>query len=49
MFDPTEEVLTVIREWVHKAENDVTTAAHTLTPRRHCPADTLQGCAQEFG
>jgi len=35
-----EDVLTVVREWVLKAENDLKTAAHTLLLGRECPTDT---------
>jgi hypothetical protein len=31
MFEPDEEVIAVIQQWVQKAENDLKTAAHTLS------------------
>lgn len=34
-------VITVLREWLAKADNDVKTAAHTLTLGEDCPTDTV--------
>ncbi len=34
-------VITVIREWLVKAENDLKTAVHTLTLGQDCPTDTV--------
>jgi HEPN domain-containing protein len=34
-------VLTVIREWLAKADNDLKNAAHTLTLGPDCPTDTV--------
>ncbi len=42
-----ERVLTVVREWVIRAENDLTTAAHTLELGRKCPTDTTCFHAQQ--
>jgi len=41
------KVLTVISEWVIKAENDLTTAAHTLKLGGDCPTDTVCFHAQQ--
>ncbi len=38
---PADPVITVIREWLAKADNDLLTAAHTLTLGRDCPTDTV--------
>jgi HEPN domain-containing protein len=50
---PTPEaVIAVIREWVAKAENDLKTAAHTLTLDDDCPTDTVcfhaQQCVEKY-
>ena len=46
------KVLTVISEWVIKAENDLTTAAHTLKLGGDCPTDTVcfhaQQCVEKY-
>jgi HEPN domain-containing protein len=42
-----EHVITVVREWVSKAENDLTTAAHTLKLGANCPTDTVCFHAQQ--
>ena len=46
------KVLTVISEWVIKAENDLTTAAHTLKLGEDCPTDTVcfhaQQCVEKY-
>jgi HEPN domain-containing protein len=42
-----DPVLAVIREWLHKAENDLLTAAHTLTLGPNCPTDTVSFHAQQ--
>jgi len=36
-----KDVITVIREWLAKADNDLKTAAHTLTLGEDCPTDTV--------
>jgi HEPN domain-containing protein len=45
-------VVVVIREWLAKADNDLTTAAHTLTLRENCPTDTVcfhaQQCVEKY-
>jgi len=45
-------VIAVIREWLAKAENDLTTAAHTLTLGKDCPTDTVcfhaQQCVEKY-
>lgn len=46
MPDP-ERLLAVVREWVTKAENDLTTAAHTLKLGEDCPTDTVCYHAQQ--
>lgn len=40
-------VITVIREWLAKADNDLKTAAHTLTLGKSCPTDTVCFHAQQ--
>ncbi len=45
-------IITVIREWVTKADNDLKTAAHTLTLGKDCPTDTVcfhaQQCVEKY-
>lgn len=41
MLDMDDEVLVVARQWVEKAENDLTNAAHTVKLRADCPTDTV--------
>lgn len=45
-------VITVIREWLVKAENDLKTAVHTLTLGEDCPTDTVcfhaQQCVEKY-
>lgn len=36
-----DPIITVIREWLVKADNDLLTAAHTLTLGVECPTDTV--------
>jgi HEPN domain-containing protein len=47
-----DPVTTVIREWIAKAENDLLTAAHTLTLGADCPTDTVcfhaQQCVEKY-
>lgn len=42
----------IVSEWVVKAENDLTTAAHTLKLRLRCPTDTVgfhaQQCVEKY-
>jgi HEPN domain-containing protein len=40
-------VITVIREWLAKADNDLRTATHTLTLGKECPTDTVCFHAQQ--
>ncbi|MBX7256141.1 MAG: HEPN domain-containing protein [Candidatus Hydrogenedentes bacterium] len=44
--------LAVVREWVQKAENDLTTAVHTLKLREDCPTDAVcfhaQQCVEKY-
>jgi HEPN domain-containing protein len=40
-------VITVIREWLAKADNDLKTAAHTLSLGKDCPTDTVCFHAQQ--
>ncbi|MFQ5846629.1 MAG: HEPN domain-containing protein [Candidatus Methylomirabilales bacterium] len=46
------ETLRVVRQWVEKAEEDLTTAEHTLTLRARCPLGTVcfhaQQCAEKY-
>ncbi len=42
-----ERVLAVVRQWVEKADNDLRTAAHTLTLVENCPTDTVCFHAQQ--
>ncbi len=46
MRDP-DRVNAVVAEWVLKAENDLTAAAHTLKLRERCPTDTVRFHAQQ--
>ena len=47
-----ERVVAVVRDWVVKAENDLTNAAHTLKLGRKCPTDTVcfhaQQCVEKY-
>jgi HEPN domain-containing protein len=47
-----EQLITVAAEWLRKAENDLTTAAHTLKLGETCPADTVcfhaQQCIEKY-
>lgn len=46
------EIMHVIRQWVRKAENDLTNATHTLKLGAQCPTDTVcfhaQQCAEKY-
>ena len=46
MTDGTE-TLHIVRQWVEKAEEDLTNARHTLTLREHCPFSTVCFHAQQ--
>jgi HEPN domain-containing protein len=47
-----ENVLTVVREWIAKAENDLTNAVHTIKLAEDCPTDTVcfhaQQCVEKY-
>lgn len=47
-----DPVLHVVRQWVQKAENDLTTAAHTLRLGKRAPTDTVcfhaQQCVEKY-
>ena len=47
-----DRVLAVVREWVVKAENDLTNAAHVLKLAAECPSDTVcfhaQQCVEKY-
>ena len=47
-----DHVLAVVREWVAKAENDLTNAAHVLKLAAECPTDTVcfhaQQCVEKY-
>jgi HEPN domain-containing protein len=49
-LDP--DVLSVILQWVEKAEHDLTTASYTLRLRANCPTDTVcfhaQQCVEKY-
>ena len=42
-----DAVITVIREWLAKAEHDLLNARHTLKLGAHCPTDTVCFHAQQ--
>jgi HEPN domain-containing protein len=42
-----ERVITVVGEWVERAENDLKNAAHTLKMGTDCPTDTVCFHAQQ--
>lgn len=44
---PPKVVISVIREWLAKADNDLKTASHTLTLGKGCPTDTVCFHAQQ--
>ena len=47
-----DRVLAVVREWVVKAENDLTNAAHVIKLGAECPTDTVcfhaQQCVEKY-
>jgi hypothetical protein len=43
-----DPVLALVREWLAKADNDLTTAAHTLTLGASSPTDTVCFHAQQY-
>jgi HEPN domain-containing protein len=48
----SKRLLAVVREWIAKAENDLTNAVHTLQLRDQCPTDTVcfhaQQCVEKY-
>jgi HEPN domain-containing protein len=52
MFDLNDEIISVVRQWVQKADNDLTAAAHTLRLRKNCPTDIVcfhaQQCVEKY-
>jgi HEPN domain-containing protein len=52
MFEVSDEVLQVVRQWAQKAENDLKTAVHTLKLGETCPTDTVcfhaQQCVEKY-
>lgn len=42
-----DPILTVTREWIQKAENDLTNATHSLKLGKDCPTDTVAFHAQQ--
>jgi HEPN domain-containing protein len=52
MFEANDELLQVVRQWAQKADNDLTTAAHTLKLGESCPTDTVcfhaQQCVEKY-
>jgi HEPN domain-containing protein len=49
---PDNPIIAVIREWLLKADHDLTTAARTLTLGKDCPTDTVgfhaQQCVEKY-
>lgn len=47
-----DPILHVVRQWVQKAENDLTTASHTLKLGKQTPTDTVcfhaQQCVEKY-
>lgn len=47
-----DPLITVLREWLRKADNDLLTATHTLTLGTRCPTDTVcfhaQQCVEKY-
>ena len=47
-----EELVQVLKEWIVKAENDLTTAIHTLLLKERAPTDTIcfhaQQCIEKY-
>jgi HEPN domain-containing protein len=47
-----DAIIAIVREWIFKAENDLTTAAHTLKLGRSAPVDTVcfhsQQCIEKY-
>jgi len=49
MFAPDPVAIGVIRQWIEKAESDLTAARHLLTLGPRCPTDTVCFHAQQSG
>ena len=47
-----DEILTVVQQWVQKAESDLKTATYTLQLAEDCPTDTVcfhaQQCIEKY-
>jgi HEPN domain-containing protein len=47
-----DQVVHIVCGWVEKAENDLTTAVHTLMITQHCPTDAVcfhaQQCVEKY-
>jgi hypothetical protein len=41
-----EHIITVVREWLEKTDNDLKNATHTLTLGAEGPTDTMQGSSR---
>jgi HEPN domain-containing protein len=52
MSGPDDALQTTVRQWIEKAENDLTVAAHSLKLRDKCPTDTVcfhaQQCIEKY-
>jgi HEPN domain-containing protein len=52
MSDPEDALATTVRQWVEKAENDLTAATHAIKLRDKCPTDTVcfhaQQCIEKY-
>jgi len=52
MLELNDEAVSVVRQWVQKAENDLKTAVHTLKLGAKCPTDTVcfhaQQCVEKY-
>ena len=52
MFADDPRKIEVLRQWVHKAENDLTNAAQVLKLGKRCPTDTVcyhaQQCVEKY-
>lgn len=51
-MNASPETIRIVRQWVEKAEEDLTNAEHTLTLREKCPLGTVcfhaQQCAEKY-
>jgi HEPN domain-containing protein len=48
MFADNPDVVIVLRQWVHKAENDLLTALQSLKLGKRCPTDMVCFHAQQW-